>query len=664
MASLLSPDASAQYRWGDCLRVTRLSQRPNDSVLVISVEDTCRRRTDTIYVNDGKLTNGSVVLRAPSDSSITFRYAKGTVAWIMSFDTTDADTIYFLGRQFITNAKIDTSYERVSRPDTISVDRGPIYWDEIIGKPIAATYFFHEEDSGIPGYESLLPIPAEDPVTVTTTSVSAGPSTLIHSFATDTLPASIIQPGRWDFHLYGGVNITGGSTHLEVEILKRTAGGTETSLFTALSPDINNTAIEAVEWQVYTSSEYVIESGERLVAKMYGFSTSVAAVNLRCAFEGDSASHFEVPFFTSGADANDTLFTQLRDTPNDYSGQGGKLVAVKATQDGLEFVAAGAATRQIIGYANYLGTPMDSTADYVWLVGLNGIILGHEYSITGDTIQYYWMLDWQWIKDSVIVWTAGGSGATTFLDLTDTPASYTGMAGYIPFVNAGETALEFKPEVGGGIIDTSAMFTDDIFQNVIGGWSGDTLRIQLVEWSRPVDMVHPSLVLDTTALSGIYKSIATLLFGYKKYRVIMSLQANTTCYVTLVADTANGLSIHSLTYEWTLASANISGDERLSRAAGGVRMETADTEVTNTNIWNQSTAPTITVDQTDATNNANGIRYPLDLSTRRYSVGQFPIRFLPSSGPRVVTGYIWLWFTKDKSVATPSTFDAYIQHNP
>lgn len=42
-------------------------------------------------------------------------------------------------------------------------------------------------------------------------------------------------------------------------------------------------------------------------------------------------------------------------------------------------------------------------------------------------------------------WIANGSGggATTFLALTDTPASYTGQAGKIPVVNQAETALEY-----------------------------------------------------------------------------------------------------------------------------------------------------------------------------------------------------------------------------
>ena len=49
------------------------------------------------------------------------------------------------------------------------------------------------------------------------------------------------------------------------------------------------------------------------------------------------------------------------------------------------------------------------------------------------------------------VWESagGGGGATTFTALTDTPSAYTGEAGQIPRVNAGETALEFvNPNTG------------------------------------------------------------------------------------------------------------------------------------------------------------------------------------------------------------------------
>jgi len=48
-----------------------------------------------------------------------------------------------------------------------------------------------------------------------------------------------------------------------------------------------------------------------------------------------------------------------------------------------------------------------------------------------------------------------GGGASTFLDLTDTPANYTGQAGTFVKVNTTEDALEFGTPAGGGNVSTS-----------------------------------------------------------------------------------------------------------------------------------------------------------------------------------------------------------------
>lgn len=53
-------------------------------------------------------------------------------------------------------------------------------------------------------------------------------------------------------------------------------------------------------------------------------------------------------------------------------------------------------------------------------------------------------------EDAVFDALALVGGATTFLALTDTPASYTGQTLKVVRVNAGETALEFVTLAGGG----------------------------------------------------------------------------------------------------------------------------------------------------------------------------------------------------------------------
>lgn len=58
---------------------------------------------------------------------------------------------------------------------------------------------------------------------------------------------------------------------------------------------------------------------------------------------------------------------------------------------------------------------------------------------------------------------SGGSGATTFLGLTDTPSSYSGQAGLYAKVNSGETAIEF-----GNLWSAIATYTPDFYTEKFG----------------------------------------------------------------------------------------------------------------------------------------------------------------------------------------------------
>lgn len=66
------------------------------------------------------------------------------------------------------------------------------------------------------------------------------------------------------------------------------------------------------------------------------------------------------------------------------------------------------------------------------------------------------------VESIVEIGGSGGSGggATTFLELTDTPASYSGQAGKVPVVNSGENALEFQSLPSGGSGITSVTYSE------------------------------------------------------------------------------------------------------------------------------------------------------------------------------------------------------------
>lgn len=99
-----------------------------------------------------------------------------------------------------------------------------------------------------------------------------------------------------------------------------------------------------------------------------------------------------------------------------------------------------------------------------------------EGGINADTL---WVLT---TNDPIVVGTTAlsfsqlsGSGATTFLGLTDTPSAYTGQTLKFVRVNAGETALEFATPAGGGDVTGPASATDNALVR-FDGTSGTSIQ--------------------------------------------------------------------------------------------------------------------------------------------------------------------------------------------
>jgi len=85
------------------------------------------------------------------------------------------------------------------------------------------------------------------------------------------------------------------------------------------------------------------------------------------------------------------------------------------------------------------------------------------------------------------IW-ACGTGAESFLDLTDTPSTYAGSAGYIVQVNGTEDGLIFTPAGAG---TNSFAFVESPSQPTISAMGSDTLTL----------IAGPNMVLTTNALS-------------------------------------------------------------------------------------------------------------------------------------------------------------------
>ena len=103
-------------------------------------------------------------------------------------------------------------------------------------------------------------------------------------------------------------------------------------------------------------------------------------------------------------------FLNLSDTPSSYSGQGGKIVLVKETEDGLEFGTS----------ASGLVTSLNELSQDIVISGVGATVI----TVSGQHI---------------LIQGGGGS----FTDLDDVPSDFAGYEGNIVVVNEGGSALEF-----------------------------------------------------------------------------------------------------------------------------------------------------------------------------------------------------------------------------
>lgn len=114
-----------------------------------------------------------------------------------------------------------------------------------------------------------------------------------------------------------------------------------------------------------------------------------------------------------------STFPDLNDTPANYTGAAGKVVAVNAGETALEFVTASSVNEF---------TDLDDTPSSLSGQGLKAVRVN-----SGETALEF--------------------ASPTFLALTDTPSSLSGESLKLVRVNTGETALEFVSPSAGGVTD-------------------------------------------------------------------------------------------------------------------------------------------------------------------------------------------------------------------
>jgi len=205
---------------------------------------------------------------------------------------------------------------------------------------------------------------------------------------------------------------------------------------------------------------------------------------------------------TASGGGGASTFLELTDTPSSYSGKAGYSAVVNGTEDGLDFIVVSGSnsgtyyvqedlTPQVPDGSDNFDlqfTPISGTT----VVHFNGLTQQYDnYTLNADVlhtkwspiagdelyVEYYYGNPTEGVINPNITVISGSSsysgistlnilgmkvlndgggqvtisggtgsgtaGAVTFLDLTDSPSSYTGQAGKVPAVNIGETGLEF-----------------------------------------------------------------------------------------------------------------------------------------------------------------------------------------------------------------------------
>lgn len=132
------------------------------------------------------------------------------------------------------------------------------------------------------------------------------------------------------------------------------------------------------------------------------------------------------------------LFVALGDTPSSYTGAGGYFVRVSQSMGGLEFRSP-ADTRADLGLSAVAtsGSASDLTTGSLSLARLaqGGAAIGQVLKWNGT----------QWAPGTDLTGgSGGGGGASTFVELTDTPSAYTGAGNYFVRVTAAADGLQFR----------------------------------------------------------------------------------------------------------------------------------------------------------------------------------------------------------------------------
>ena len=331
-------------------------------------------KTYTMPSASGTLMNGNSAISAGTNLKISYD-AKGLVTSGTTAAITDlSDTLITsptAGDHFMWNGT-----QWINSPLTpISAGSG-------------VEFFYVDTASDIGGYDTLSTTPSSASEIIETQAVTSGTSPALISTPYATSSAGIggtqIDAGLWDFSIYGSVNSTTGGTNctIQIDVYKRTSGGTETLLFSVNTPSLTTTVtlyeINSVQ------PAFSINATDRIVIRNRATNTSATSRTVSFYHNGTTHySHVHTPLVTRH---NDLAVIQGGNSTERYHLTLSQYNAVSTIGTQVQEIPTGTIDGSNTTFT-LVFTPISNALVSLHLDGLlllQGI--GLDYTISGSTI--------------------------------------------------------------------------------------------------------------------------------------------------------------------------------------------------------------------------------------------------------------------------------------
>lgn len=201
-----------------------------------------------------------------------------------------------LSTQQITANPIDLdNLSATGTPSANTYLRGDNTWADVsVGSGgYAADLYFTTIDSDVAGYKKIS-YTHEETETILTAQVT-NEEKLIRSYLYDgAIGTTVIDGGRWVVSYYAKVNITAGTTTLNVETFVRHADNSETTLFKSDGIDINSANYILIRADTIQPA-FTVVATDRLGIRVYAETTSLATITISTKVGDGNASYFTTP---------------------------------------------------------------------------------------------------------------------------------------------------------------------------------------------------------------------------------------------------------------------------------------------------------------------------------------------------------------------------------